>query len=172
MKLSFAVLSLIFISCLSSVRAYADLNKTCDQILHWIPGQAGPADSVYQGEMNIVDYNFYQKHKNLKNWILVDARGDGERKDKGIFENVLSLRSALKAGEPDDFTAPVINEKLQAFSKSKTVDFKNYHFILFCNGEKCPKSALAGCKLRNLGLKSDQVNLLSLSFLELKAKGI
>ncbi len=172
MKVSFAVFGFASLICIASLSAHADLNKTCEQVQQWVPGQLGPASSVYKDEMNIVDYDFYQKHKNLKDWVLVDARGDGERKDKGAFENVLSLRSALKAGEPDDFTAAVINEKLQSYSKSKTADIKNYHFILFCNGEKCPKSALAGCKLRKLGLASNQVNLLPMSYLELKAKGI
>jgi hypothetical protein len=155
--------------------AHADLDKLCDQVNQWTPGQPGPAAEEYKGEMTVVDYDFYKKHKNLKNWLLVDARGDTERTEKGYFEEVLSLRSGLKEGDADDFNETAMLEKMKTHTKRKNLkakDLKSYNYILFCNGEKCPKSALAGCKLRKMGVAASRVNLLPLSYTDLKAKGL
>ena len=178
-----AIFTTLAIALLMTSVAQADLQKLCDQVSKWTPGQAGPAAEEYKGEMNFVDYDFYKKHKDQKNWLLVDARGDAERSKNGAFENVLGLRSGLKQGDVDDFTESVMLEKIQTHfnqnnpakntqNKLKAQDLKAYNYILFCNGEKCPKSASAACKMRKLGVPASQINLLSMSYTELKAKGL
>ena len=170
--MKFLMLALFFMVSITSV-AHADLSTLCDQVAKWTPGQAGPAVEDYKGEMKIVDFEFAQKHRHEKNWLVVDARGDTERTEKGLFEDVLSLRSGLKETDADDYNEATVLEKVKAQTKIKSLkakDLKSFNYILFCNGEKCPKSASAGCKLRKMGIPASQVHILPVSYTDLKAK--
>ncbi len=166
------MLALFFVISISSA-AHADLNSLCEQVAKWTPGQPGPAVEDYKGEMKLVDFEFAQKHRHEKNWLLVDTRGDTERTEKGFFEDVISLRSGLKQTDSDDYNESTVLEKIKAQTKLKSLkhkDLKTFNYILFCNGEKCPKSASAGCKLRKLGVPASQVHILPISYTDLKAK--
>lgn len=165
--------ALFFAAFAFSSLSLASLQQTCDMIGAWKPGEAGPSKDVLKDHMQVVGMDFLLKNLGQKQWLLVDARGDKER-ETGYFPEALSLRAGIKEGEADDYTKSAILQRLSSLGGKKRVwaEFQKLNLILFCNGEKCPKSARGACSLRNLGFRADQVHLVSSSFEELYSAGL
>lgn len=160
----FCLLSLVFCSLLQ-----ADLKKLCEEVRKWRPSQSGPEKNLYQGEMNWVPYAQVTPNIFNKDVILIDTRPEKDFK-KGKLNHAVNVPSAALPKEVSDFetlTSFIKKISAQVPNSPTPSSFQNFTYYLYCNGEKCPRSALAACKLREWGVPGKNVNLVNEGYSEI-----
>lgn len=172
--LPFILINMLFTMSHSFGKSRQDLCEEVPNWKHFSDVRKYPGVKSYEKMKlaKVIGPSFIVEKINKEGWVIIDARDQIARNIFGIILNSFLITASARNKSKDEFETKLLIErfntptnieklKIRKIASIKTVeDLKNIKFAIFCNGYSCHRSTWAACKLRELGVPFENINLL------------